>query len=177
MLERSPCSTADLPADFPFTESFSCFVASHILGHGHSLLDASRAPSTSAPSFAQAISACTRPPRPQSVPAMTLSRPTAAGEAQDALGHQLGMLDQIGRVADDARQHDLAFRQLDVLPQLPFVLVAHVGGLERIALRLDLQHQVDDVLERQIVGVRPVPGAPAQVIAHAVLRNALRAHG
>ena len=97
-----------------------------------------------------------------------------AGKPHDPLGHQLRMLDQIGRVADHARQDHLAVRQLDVVPQLPFVLVAHVGRLERIALRLDLQHQVDDVLERQVVGVRAVPGPPAQVIAHAVFRNSLQ---
>ena len=97
-----------------------------------------------------------------------------AGKPHDPLGDQLRMLDQIGRVADHARQDHLAVRQLDVVPQLPFVLVAHVGRLERIALRLDLQHQADDVLERQVVGVRPVPASPAQVIAHAVLRNALQ---
>ena len=100
-----------------------------------------------------------------------------AGEAHDALGDELRVLDQVGGVADHAGHQHLAVRQLDVLPHLPFVLVAHVGRLERIALRLDLQHQVDDVLERQVVGVRPVPAAPAQVIAHAVLRNALAAHG
>ena len=104
-----------------------------------SLLEASRAPSTRAPSLAQAISAWTRPPSPQSVPAITLSRPTHVGKAQDPLGDKLRMLDQIGGVADDARQQDLAVRQLDVVPQLPFVLVAHVAGLERIALRLDLR--------------------------------------
>src|SRR5579871_872345 len=42
----------------------------------HNSLLASRAPSTRAWSFAQAICGWMRPPNPQSVPAMTFSRPT-----------------------------------------------------------------------------------------------------
>src|SRR6266404_8220505 len=52
------------------------------------------------------------------------------------------------------------------------MLVAHIGGLEGIGLRLHLEDQIDDVLERQIMGMRPVPAAPAQVIAHLILGNA-----
>ena len=58
------------------------------------------------------------------------------GEADDALGDQLRMLDHVGGVADDARQDELAVGQLDVLPHLPFVLVADIAGLERIGLAL-----------------------------------------
>jgi hypothetical protein len=43
---------------------------------GQSWRVASRAPSDNALSFARAICGCTRPPRPQSVPAITFSRPT-----------------------------------------------------------------------------------------------------
>jgi hypothetical protein len=44
---------------------------------GQSWRVASRAPSDNTLSFARAICGCTRPPRPQSVPAITFSRPTA----------------------------------------------------------------------------------------------------
>src|SRR4029453_3177748 len=54
------------------------------------------------------------------------------GEPHDALGHEFGMLDDIGRVADDARDQHLAWRQLDRSPDHPFVLVARIGGLELI---------------------------------------------
>ena len=94
------------------------------------------------------------------------------GVAQDAVGDQLRVLDKVGGVADDTRHQHLARRQFCILPHPPFVLVPHIGGLEGIGLRLHLEDQVDDVLERQIMGVRPVPAAPAQVIAHAFLRNA-----
>ena len=93
---------------------------------------AKAAPCASASSLAQAMSGWTRPPRPQSVAAMTRSRPTTIGEAHDPLGHQFGMLDHVGRVADDAGQDQLAVGQLDVLPDAPFVLMADVAGLERI---------------------------------------------
>jgi hypothetical protein len=39
--------------------------------------------------------------------------------------------------------------------------VPHIGSLERISLRLHVEDQIDDVLERQIMGVRSVPAAPA----------------
>src|ERR1700674_2739944 len=38
------------------------------------------------------------------------------GEADDPVGDQFGVLDQVGRVADDARQDPFARGQLDVLP-------------------------------------------------------------
>src|SRR5690349_12209280 len=43
------------------------------------------------------------------------------GEAQDALGDEFRVFDNIGGVADDARQDQLVVRQLHILPDLPFV--------------------------------------------------------
>ena len=57
-------------------------------------------------------------------------------------------------------QH-LARRQFRLLPYPPLVLVPHIGRLERISLRLHVEDQIDDVLEWQIMGVRPVPATPA----------------
>ena len=42
----------------------------------------------------------------------------------------------------------------------------------RVGAGVDLEHEVDDVLQGDIGGVRRVPAAPAGVVAHAVLRNA-----
>src|SRR5262249_37479149 len=84
-----------------------------------------------------------------------------AREAHDAVGDELGMLDDIGRVADDTRDENLARGQRRRLPELPLVLVARVGRLDRVGTRLDSQHEIKNVLERQIVRVRPVPAAPA----------------
>ena len=76
---------------------------------------------------------------------------------QNAVGDELRVFDKVGSVADDARHQHLARRQLRLLPHAPLMLVPHVAGLEGIGLRLHLEYQVDDVLERQVVGVRPMP--------------------
>src|SRR5262249_125897 len=54
------------------------------------------------------------------------------GIAKDSIGDQLRVLDQVGRVTDDAGHQHLAGRQLDRLPDPPFVLVSHVASLEGI---------------------------------------------
>jgi len=81
------------------------------------------------------------------------------GVAQDAVGDELRVFDKVGGMADDARHQHLARRQLCLLPHAPLMLVPHVAGLEGIGLRLHLEDQIDDMLERQVVGVRPVPAA------------------
>src|SRR6516165_1616361 len=94
------------------------------------------------------------------------------GVTQDTVGDQLRVLDEVGGMADDAGHQHLARRQLRGLPNAPFMLVPHIGGLEGIGLRLHLKDQIDDVLERQVVRVRPVPAAPAQMVAHFFFGNA-----
>ena len=96
-----------------------------------------------------------------------------AGEAHDALGDQLRVLDQLVEWLTTPGRSILPSGSLTSFHSFHSCSWRDVGGLERIALRVDLQHEVDDVLERQVVGVRPVPGAPAQVVAHAVFRDAL----
>src|SRR5262244_820541 len=54
------------------------------------------------------------------------------GVADDSLGDELGMLHEVAGVADHAGDEDLALRQLHVLPHAPLVLVARVGGLDRV---------------------------------------------
>src|SRR5262249_10545618 len=88
----------------------------------------------------------------------------------DAVRHQLRVLHHVAAVAADAGDEDLAIRQLDVAPDLPLVLVAWVGRFDGVGLRRDLQHEVDDVLELDVAGVRAVPATPADVVADAVLR-------
>ena len=143
----------------------------------HSSLLASRAPSASASSFAHMMLGCTRRwngpwAKPQSVPAMTFSRPTSLAQPHDALGDQFGMLDHIGGVADDAGNEHLALRQLDVFPHLPFMLVARIGAFDDIGADFHAEDEIDDVLQRHVGGVRARPAAPADVIADAVRRHA-----
>src|SRR5688572_8976601 len=91
--------------------------------------------------------------------------------ALDALRHDLRMFYHVRRVRDDARDEDLAIWQLGVLPDDPFVLVAGVRAFDQVALRVDHEHYVDELLELDVEGVRAVPATPAEVIAHAVLRQ------
>src|SRR6266851_379698 len=55
-----------------------------------------------------------------------------AGETADALGHQLGMLDDVGGMAHHAGQDQLVVWQLGLLPHRPLVLVAHIARFEGI---------------------------------------------
>ena len=93
------------------------------------------------------------------------------GEPLDPLGHQLRVFDHIGGVADDSWQDQFAVRQLDVLPHLPFVLVADIAGLEGIGLHVDGQHHIDDVAHRDVGRMRAVPAAPAQMETDALTRK------
>src|SRR5438309_383109 len=58
--------------------------------------------------------------------------------AQDALGHQFGVLDDIGRVADDTWDKRLARRKLHVLPHLPLVRMARIGTFDDIGTHIHL---------------------------------------
>jgi hypothetical protein len=54
------------------------------------------------------------------------------GEPKQPLGDEFGMFHHVGGVTDNARQNELAVRQLDVLPDRPFVLMADVTGFKRV---------------------------------------------
>ena len=92
-------------------------------------------------------------------------------EAHEALRDELGVLDDVRVVGDDAGDEHLALGQLDVLPEPPLVLVAGVRLLDQVVARVDREHEVDDVLERRVEGVRAVPAPEADVVADPVLRD------
>src|SRR5215471_147672 len=94
------------------------------------------------------------------------------GVTQDPVGDELRVLDEVRGMADDTRHQHLARRQFRGLPDAPLMLVPHIGGLEGIGLRFNPEDQIDDVLERQVVSVRPVPAAPAQMVAHSLFGDA-----
>ena len=98
--------------------------------------------------------------------------PDRTGKAADALGDQLGMLDDVRGMGDDPGNERLALGQFDALPNPPFVLVARVGGFERIGAGVDPQHDVDDVLQLHVVDARPDIDAVAGVVADALLWQA-----
>ena len=70
--------------------------------------------------------------KPQSVPAITFSRPTSLANVTMRSATSARVLDGRGVMRDDARDQDLAGRQLDLLPHVPLVLVAHVGRFDGI---------------------------------------------
>ena len=49
--------------------------------------------------------------------------PHHSGEVEDAVCDDLRVLDDVGRVADDARDQDFSVGQFDVSPDFPLVLV------------------------------------------------------
>ena len=83
------------------------------------------------------------------------------------------MLDVVGGVGNDAGDEVLAIGQLGGLPDFPFVGVAGVGGLDAVGAGVDAQDDVDNVAEGDVGGVGAVPATPAEVVADAVLGQAL----
>src|SRR4051794_16581864 len=79
------------------------------------------------------------------------------------------MLNHVGRVADDTGNEYLAVRQLDALPDLPFMLVTGIRRLDHIGAGPHLEDEIDDVLERDVAYMRPRPASPAHMVAHAIL--------
>ena len=80
------------------------------------------------------------------------------------------MLDEVRGRVDDAGNQNLVLGNIDVLEILPFVVVARIGGFDADRLRARLEGDVDDLGQRQVVGVRPLVVAPADVQPHAVRR-------
>ena len=97
------------------------------------------------------------------------------GETDDAFGDQFGMFDEVGEVVDHAGEKDLALRQFVFLPNLPFMAVTRVGGLEGDALDVGFEDDFDDVAERDVAVVRPLVVAPADMDAHLLGRDRLEA--
>src|SRR3989475_7827009 len=89
----------------------------------------------------------------------------------EALGDELGVLDEVAGVADDAGNEDLAGGELDVFPHPPLVIVARVRRLDGIALRAHGEGQVHELAQGEDVLVRAVIAAPAHVGAHPVRRG------
>src|SRR5215472_17747933 len=82
-------------------------------------------------------------------------------QADDALGNEFRVLDDIGGVADHAGDQNLSGLKLHGLPYAPLVSVAGIGGLERIMAGANLQQQSDNVFERHVERMGSVPAAPA----------------
>ena len=113
-----------------------------------------------------------RPPNPQSVEAITRCLPTTSVKRRMRSATRSGCSTTLVAWLTTPGRISLSSGSLTSSPDGPFVLVAHVAGLERIGLAVDREHHVDDVVHRQVGRVRAVPAAPAQVEADAILRQA-----
>src|SRR5215467_4117948 len=75
-------------------------------------------------------------------------------------------------VRNDAGDQDFVGGQRRVLPDLPLPVVARIGGFDRVAAGVDVQHDIDELRQGQVVGVGTLATAPAHVDDDAVLGNA-----
>lgn len=91
------------------------------------------------------------------------------GVIHDAVSHQLRVFDVIGGVGDNARYQHLIVGQLNVPPELPFVLVAWVGGFYGVSSGIHPENQVHHILQGNVGGMRAVPTAPTDVVPNPVL--------
>src|SRR5947199_6448486 len=92
--------------------------------------------------------------------------------AADALRYQAWMLDKIRGRVDDTRNKNLIVGNFDRLEIFPFVIVARISGLDADCLRPCFESDINNLYQRQIVGVRTFVIAPADVQPHAVSRKA-----
>jgi hypothetical protein len=91
--------------------------------------------------------------------------------AHNALGDELRVLDEVGRRVDHARDEAFPVGQLHFFEDVPLVLVAGVGALEADRRGPCLQHRLDDLTQRNIVVVRALVVAPAEMQAHLLGRD------
>ncbi len=100
--------------------------------------------------------------------------PDNVGKFHDALGDQRGMLDIVGRGIDHARQQQLVVGQCDILPDRPLMRVTRIGCFERDALRPHAKHDLDDLGEIDVVRVRALIIAPADMNADPIRGDAVK---
>src|SRR5579885_757778 len=84
-------------------------------------------------------------------PADHVLAPHQPREADQPLGHQLRVLDEVAGVAHHTGDEQLALREPHVLPDPPLMLVARVRRLDRVGLGGHAEDQVDDVAEGDVV--------------------------
>ena len=97
--------------------------------------------------------------------------PDQLGVAHQPFGDEVGVLDKVGAVADDARNKCCAVGQLYVLEHPPFVLMARIGRLDGVTSSINPENQMDDVPQRNVVMVRTVEAAPADMQSHLLARD------
>src|SRR5437867_467947 len=94
------------------------------------------------------------------------------GVGHEPLGNEIRVLDNVAGVTDHAWDEHLAFRELDVLPHMPFVRVARVCCLKRIGPGVDAQDEIDDILQGCVIDAGAFIDAVARVEAYLLWRDA-----
>jgi hypothetical protein len=91
------------------------------------------------------------------------------GIATDALRHELGVFDIVGKAVDDAGQNDRVVWEGYTAPYLPFMLMSGVGSLKRKGSNICLKYGFENFLEWDVVNVRTLVVAPAQMKTESLL--------
>ena len=144
----------------------------------HSSCDAKRAPSARLSNLAHITCGCTREmvstcAKPQSVDAMTFSRPSSFANLTMRSAINRGCSTVVVWWVMTPGMRIFPAGNFTFLPDPPLVLVSNVGGFDQVGTCIDLQDQVDDCLERRVRDVRNVPAAEAHMVADAIGWNAL----
>src|SRR5262245_12240816 len=90
------------------------------------------------------------------------------GIAHQSLCHQLRMLDKVSGGVQHPGDEDLIPGWLDIPEHRPLVFVAGIGAFKGDGLGARLQHNMQNILERNVAVMRPFVVAPAQVQAKPV---------
>jgi len=71
-------------------------------------------------------------------------------KTHDPIRDEARMLDHVRRMTDHSGNENLVLRQFYFLPHTPFVLMADIARLDRVGLRANGEHEVDNVGERDV---------------------------
>src|SRR6266850_4742114 len=93
------------------------------------------------------------------------------GVADETLGDQLRVLDEVGRRVEHPGNDHPVVGQADLAEHDPLVLVARVRPLEGERLGLGLQRHRQELAQRDVAMVRALVVAPAEVQAHPIGRD------
>src|SRR5690348_10564982 len=85
------------------------------------------------------------------------------GVAYEPLRDEVGMFDKVGAMTDHPGDQRSALGQFHLLEHTPFMLVTRVRGLDREAAGSDPKDQIGNILERDVVVMRAVMTAPADM--------------
>jgi len=66
-------------------------------------------------------------------------------ETHDPIRDEARMLDHVRRMTDHSGNENFVLRQFYFLPHAPFVLMAYIARLDRVGLRANGEHEVDNV--------------------------------